>query len=407
MKTLNVEKIRKDFKILNSSKDGKRLVYFDNAATAQKPKIVIDAVKSFYETANANIHRGVYQLSENATTAYEESRAVVGDFINASPDEIVFTKNATESLNLLAYSLCSKFEEGDEILLTQMEHHSNIVPWQQIAKNNKLKLRFAEINSDGTLNADSFKKLLNRRTKIVSVAHVSNFLGTINSVKELAVLAHSIGALFVVDGAQSVPHFSVDVRDLNCDFLVFSSHKLCGPTGVGVLYGKKVLLEKMSPFLYGGDMIREVCFDDSRWNDVPWKFEAGTPDICGVIGLAKAIEYLKKTGMDKIADHEKELTVYAMQELAKIEGLTLYGPSAENRAGIISFNINGVHAHDVASFLDGFNIAVRAGNHCAMPLAKILGVSGTARISFYFYNTKKEIDFVVKILKQARGFFAK
>ena len=266
---------------------------------------------------------------------------------------------------------------------------------------------FAEINYDGTLNIDSFKKLLNSRTKIVSVAQVSNFLGSVNPVKELAVLAHSAGALFVVDGAQSVPHMPVNVKDLDCDFLAFSGHKLCGPTGIGVLYGKKALLEKIRPFLYGGDMIREVCFDDSSWNDIPWKFEAGTPNICGAVGLAKAVTYLKKIGMDKIKAYEQELTEYALNELAKINNLILYGPSAKKRAGIISFNINGVHAHDVASFLNSQNIAVRAGNHCAMPLAKILGVSGTARISFYFYNTKKEINFAVKILKQVKGFFTK
>lgn len=402
-KMFDVQKVRSDFKILSSKVEGKQLIYLDNAATTQKPKQVIKAIQNFYETTNANIHRGIYKLSEEATKQYEEAHSIVAGFINASFEEIIFTKNATESLNLLTYSLCSTLNEGDEILLTQMEHHSNIVPWQQIAKEKKLKVKYAEINKDGSLNLSSFKSLLNRKTKIVSVVHVSNFLGTINPVQELSKLAHAVGAMFIVDASQSVPHMKVDVKEIDCDFLAFSGHKMLGPTGIGVLYGKRILLEQLKPFIYGGDMIKDVSFENSKWNDLPWKFEAGTPNICGAIGLASAVKYLQKLGVDNINAHEKELTAYALARIKEVPELVLYGP--ETRTGIISFNINGVHAHDVAAFLDDFNIAVRAGNHCAMPLAKILGVQGTVRLSFYFYNTKAEVDAVVDALKKVRGFF--
>jgi len=404
-KMFDVQKVRKDFKILGLKIHGKPLVYLDNAATTQKPKKVINSIKKFYETTNANIHRGVYTLSEEATKLYEQAHKIVGEFVNSSQDEIVFTRNATESLNLLAYSLCAELKAGDEILLTQMEHHSNIVPWQQIAKEKNLKVKFAEINADGTLNINSFKFLLNKNTKIVSATHVSNFLGTINPIQELASLAHDAGALFIVDGSQSVPHMPVDVKQVDCDFLAFSGHKMCGPTGIGVLYGKKILLEKMKPFLYGGDMIREVTFDDSRWNDVPWKFEAGTPNICGAIALADAVKYLKKLGMENVHAHEKALTSYALEKISSLPFIKVYGPSIENRGGIISFNIDGVHAHDVSAFLDESGIAARGGHHCAMPLAKVLGVQGTARVSFYIYNTKEEIDCFIDALKKTAEFF--
>ena len=406
---LDVEKIRKDFPILKTEHHGKKLVYFDNGATTQKPKKVINAVKKYYSTTNANIHRGVYWLSEEATKLYEEAHEIVGKFIGAKADEIVFTKNATESLNILAYSLCNDLKEGDEILLTQMEHHSNLVPWQQIAKQKKLIVKFAEINKDGTLNLESFKSLLNGRTKIVSVTQVSNFLGTINPVKELSKLAHDANAevLFIVDASQSVPHMKVDVHDIDCDFLVFSGHKMLGPTGIGVLYGRKNLLENMKPFLYGGDMIKEVSFEDSKWNDVPWKFEAGTPNIAGAIALAQAVKYLKKIGMENIQNYEKELTAYALEKLKEVSEMIIYGPSLENRGGIISFNVDGIHAHDIAAYLGEQGICIRGGHHCAMPLAKLLRVSGTARASFYFYNTKQEIDLLVEALKKAREVFAK
>lgn len=403
----NLEKIRKDFPILKTEHDGKKLVYLDNSATTQKPKKVINSIKKYYSTTNANIHRGVYWLSEESTKLYEEAHEIVGKFIGAKAEEIVFTKNATESLNLLAYSLCSELKEGDEILLTQMEHHSNIVPWQQIAKQKNLVVKFAKINSDGTLNLDSFKLLLNNKTKIVSITQVSNFLGTINPVKELAKLSREKGALFIVDASQSIPHMKVDIKEIDCDFLVFSGHKMLGPTGIGVLYGRKELLEKMKPFLYGGDMIKEVSFEDSKWNEVPWKFEAGTPNIAGAIALAQAVKYLKKLGMENIHAYEKELTAYALERLKEVPELIIYGPSLENRGGIISFNVNGIHAHDVAAYLGEQGICIRGGHHCAMPLAKLLGVSGTARASFYFYNTMQEIDLLVEALKKTKEFFKK
>ncbi len=404
-KMFDVQKVRRDFSILKTKMQGKPLVYIDNAATSQKPKPVIKAIKKFYENSNANIHRGVYKLSEDATKLYEDSRKIIGEFINASQDEIIFTKNATESLNLLAYSLCSSLTEGDEILLTQMEHHSNLVPWQQIAKEKKLIVKFVEINKDFTLNMNSFAQLINPKTKIVSITHVSNFLGTINPVEDLARLSHAVGAIFIVDGSQSVPHMPVDVQKINCDFLAFSSHKMCGPTGIGVLYGKKQLLEKMKPFLYGGDMIREVSFEDSKWNDLPWKFEAGTPNICGAIALGAAVKYLKKLGIHNIQEYETELSNYAFNKISQISGITLYCPPANKRSAIISFNIEGIHAHDVSTFLDDAGIAVRGGHHCAMPLAKTLGVQGTARASFYFYNTKEEIDYFIDVLKKTKEFF--
>ena len=403
----DVGKLRNDFPILQIQVNDKPLVYLDNAATTQKPKKVLKAIKKYYETTNANIHRGVYKLSEDATKLYEDAHDVVGKFINASGEEIVFTRNATESLNLLAYSLCSSLNAGDEILLTQMEHHSNIVPWQQLAKQRGLKVKFAEINKDGTLNVESFKSLLNTKTKIVSVTHVSNFLGTINPVEELSKLAHSVNAIFIVDASQSVPHMPVDVKKIGCDFAAFSGHKMCGPTGIGVLYGKKELLEKLPPFLFGGDMIKEVTFKDSKWNALPWKFEAGTPHIAGGIALAEAVKYLRKIGMDNIQKHEQELTKYALQRLGEIPNTIIYGPSAEKRSGIISFNVGQVHPHDVAAFVDRFGVAIRGGHHCAMPLAKLLNVTGTARASFYFYNTKEEIDVLVDALKKVQGFFSK
>jgi len=402
-----VDKVRNDFPILQTKVHDKPLIYFDNAATTQKPKSVLKAIKQHYETTNANVHRGVYQLSEQATKLYEDAHNIVGDFINAESEEIIFTKNATESLNLLAYSLCSSLKPGDELLLTQMEHHSNLVPWQQLAKQKGCTVRFAEVNKDGTLNRASFSSLLNEKTKIVAVTQVSNFLGTINPVEELAKEAHHVGAVFIVDASQSVPHLPVDVQKIDCDYAVFSGHKLCGPTGIGVLYGKRSLLEKLPPFLFGGDMIKEVTFEDTKWNELPWKFEAGTPPIAGGIALAVAVKYLKKLGMENVQAHERALTTYALEKLHEIPNVTIYGPSAEQRGAIISFNIDGIHAHDVAAFLDSFGIAIRGGHHCAMPLAKVLGVNGTARASFYFYNTKEEIDVFIDAVKKAKEFFRK
>ena len=397
---MDTEKIRKDFPILNVKVHGKPLIYLDNAATSQKPKAVIDSITNYYENYNANIHRSIHKLGEDATAAYEEAHKKVADFINADFEEIVFTKNTTESINLLAYSLTQSLKPGDEIAISQMEHHSNLVPWQQLAIKNNLKLKFIEINKDGTLNNESIKKNITKKTKIVSVTHVSNVLGTINDVEKIGKIAHNNGAFFIVDGAQSVPHMPVDVKNLDCDFMAFSGHKMLGPTGIGVLYGKKELLENMPPFLYGGEMIKEVKFENTRFNDLPWKFEAGTMNIAEAIGLGAAIDYLNEVGMENIEKHEKELVKYAYEKLLEIKELEIYGPSAEKRSGLVAFNVKGVHAHDTAQILDGEGIAIRAGHHCTMPLHSLLGISASARASFYLYNTKEEVDKLAEGIKK-------
>jgi len=394
---LNVEKIRKDFPILKVKVHGKPLVYLDNAATSQKPKHVIDAVNDFYERYNSNIHRSIHKLGEEATAAYENARKKTADFTNADFDEIVFTKSTTESLNLAAYSLGNELKENDEIVLTQMEHHSNLVPWQQLAKKKKAKIKFAEIGSKGELKTDQFNELINKRTKVVSVVHASNVLGTINDVEKIGKIAREKSdAYFIVDAAQSVPHMRIDVKKMNCDFLAFSGHKMLAPTGIGVLYGKKDLLERMEPFLYGGHMIKEVTFRGSKWNDVPWKFEAGTANIAQGIGLGAAIDYLKNIGMENIEQHERMLTKCAMEKLSAIREVEIYGPAAEKRVGVIAFNVKGVHAHDTSQILDSEGIAVRAGHHCAMPLHSVLGITASARASFYLYNTKEEVDKLIQ-----------
>ncbi len=403
--TMDIEKIRKDFPILNRKVHGKPLIYLDNAATSQKPKQVIDAISDYYNSYNANIHRGIHKLSEEATLAYEKAHEKTAEFIGAGGmEEIVFTKNTTESLNLLAYSLTLGLKKGDEIVLTQMEHHSNIVPWQQLAKQRGLAVKYININEEGQLDAKSISESITKKTKIVSATHASNVMGTINPIKEIAKIAHENNALMIVDGAQSVPHMKVNVKDLNCDFLAFSGHKMLGPTGIGVLYGKKELLEKMPPFLYGGDMIREVKFDDATFNDLPWKFEAGTPNIAAGIGLGAAVDYLNKVGMDAIRRHDKELTEYAMEILNEIDGISIYGPKDE-RGAVVSFNINSVHSHDVSEILDSEGIAIRAGHHCCMPLMKLLNVQGTARASFYLYNTKEEINKLAEGIKKVKKIF--
>jgi cysteine desulfurase / selenocysteine lyase len=394
------EELRKDFPILDVKVHGKKLVYLDNAATSQKPKQVIDAVKDYYENYNANIHRSIHKLGEEATAAYENAREKVAKFINCSNEELIFTKSTTESLNLLAYSLTDNLKPGDEIVITRAEHHSNFVPWQQLAIKKNLKLKFIEINKDGTLNEESTKENITKNTKIVSLTHVSNVLGTVNDVKKIAKIAHQKGALIVVDGAQSVPHMKVDVKDLDVDFIAFSGHKMLGPTGVGALYGKRELLENMQPFLYGGEMIKEVTFENTKFNSLPWKFEAGTPNIAQVIGLGFAVDYLNNIGIDNIEKHEKEILKYAYDKLSEINEIEIYGPEAEKRSGLIAFNVKNVHAHDTAQILDGEGIAVRAGHHCAMPLASELGIVASARASFYLYNTKEEIDKLVDGIKK-------
>ncbi|MBI2549716.1 cysteine desulfurase [Candidatus Woesearchaeota archaeon] len=399
---MNAKKIREDFPILKRKVYGKPLVYLDNAATTQKPVQVIQAMNDYYENYNSNVHRAVHRLSQEATTAYDEAHEKVAKFIAAAGmEEVIFTKNTTESLNLAANSLSQQLKKGDEIVLTQMEHHSNIVPWQQAAKRTGAKLRFLEIDGNGELNLQQLQQTIGKKTKIVAFTHVSNVLGTVNNAKEIIAAAKEARAVTVLDAAQSVPHMPVDVKKLDCDFMAFSGHKMLGPTGIGVLYGKQELLEKMEPFLYGGDMISEVSFQDAKWNELPWKFEAGTPNVSGAVGLAAAVDYLEGIGMENIHEHEKTLTRMAMEKLRQIDELTIYGPEAARRGGLVSFNINGIHPHDVSALLDAEGIAVRGGHHCAMPLAKLLGITGTARASFYLYNTPEEIEKLAGALETA------
>src|SRR3989344_1773868 len=376
------------------------MIYLDNSATSQKPQQVIEAITHFYENSNANVHRGIYRLSQQATVLYEKAHEIVGTFIGASPDEIIFTSGTTDSLNLLARSLSWNLQNGDEIVLTEMEHHSNLVPWQQIAKERGAVLKFIPVTAEYYLDMKKARELITSKTKIVSVVHISNVLGTINPVHEIAQLAHEVGAVCVVDAAQSVPHLPINVQELDCDFLAFSGHKMCGPTGIGVLYGKKELLRKLVPSTFGGGMIREVSFNDATWADVPAKFEAGTPNIAGAVGLAAAIEYLQTIGMKNIWQHTHSLTEYALTKLSAIEGVTIIGPPAgKDRGAVISFTMNGLHPHDVSELLDKENIAVRGGHHCAMPLMKKLGVQGTTRASLYLYTTKEDVDAFVNVIQ--------
>ena len=406
----DVKKIREDFPILEREINGKRLVYFDNAATTQKPQAVIDSLVDYYQNYNANVHRGVHSLSMEATDKYEEAREKVAAFINAeSSDCLIWTRNSSESLNLVAYTWGEKnIEEGDEIVLTPMEHHSNLVPWQEIARRKGAKIRFIPITSDGLLDLTEIEKIINDRTVLVSVVHMSNALGTINPVKEITTIAHSRGAKVLIDGAQSVPHIPTDVQDYDCDFLAFSGHKMLGPTGIGCLYAKKEILETMEPFMTGGEMVLEVTYEKASWADLPMKFEAGTPNIADAIGLGAAIDYLNELGMDNIYSHENELTFHAMCKFFELqsEGVELFGPRDENlKGGVFSFNVPDVHPHDLGTVLDNMGIAVRTGHHCAMPLVKSLGVAATARASFYLYNTTDEIDVFVDALREAIRYF--
>ncbi len=404
-RVIDVELIREDFPILKRKFYGKQLIYFDNAATSQKPKQVIEAIKRYYEEQNANIHRGIYALSEEATQLYEESKRKVAKFINARRwDEIVYTRNTTESINLVAYSWGLKnLKKGDNIVLSIMEHHSNLVPWQFLSQEKNIELRFIDIDDEGTLRLDQVEKLIDEHTKLVSITHVSNVLGTINPVKEIGKIAHEKGALFLVDGAQSTPHMPVDVRDMDADFFAFSGHKMLAPMGIGVLYGKREILEKIGPFLGGGDMIKQCTLAGCSWNDLPWKFEAGTSNVEGAIGLSAAIDYLNSLGMESIREHEEQLTKYALEEMANIDNIKIYGPKdTKIRGGVISFNLGSIHPHDLASFLDAEGIAIRAGHHCAQPLMIRLGVSATARASFYIYNQKSEIDIFVEVLNKIK-----
>lgn len=405
---LNVEAIIKDFPILEQQVNGKRLAYLDSTATSQKPKQVIDALSDYYERYNSNVHRGVHTLGSLATDGYEGARETVRRFIHAKYfEEIIFTRGTTAAINMIAHSYGdANVGEGDEIVVTQMEHHANLVPWQQLAKRQGATLKFIPMAEDGTITLEAVRETVSERTKIVAIAHVSNVLGTINDIKAIAEIAHEHGAIISVDGAQSVPHMKVDVQDLNVDFYSFSGHKMLGPTGIGVLYGKREHLNQMEPTEFGGDMIDFVDLYDSTWTDLPTKFEAGTPLIAQAIGLQAAIEYIESIGFDAIHEHEQALTTYAYEQMSQIEGIDIYGASKDKRAGIITFNLKDVHPHDVATALDTEGVAVRAGHHCAQPLMKWLNVSSTARASFYIYNTKEDIDQLVEGLKQTKEFFS-
>ena len=386
----DAKKIREDFPIFRNNPD---LVFLDNASTTQKPQTVINTLSHYYENYNSNIHRGIYQIAEKATAAYEKTRDKVTEFIGAGDRRsIVFTKGTTESINLVANSWGGQnLNPGDEVLITEMEHHSNIIPWQLICERTGAKLTYIPINDDGTLDLSNPEKHFTNKTKIVCVIHQSNVFGTVNPITKIVKLAHEVGALVLVDGAQSTPHHRVNVSELNCDFFAFSGHKMMGPTGVGVLYAKPELLEAMNPFLGGGEMIRKVTLEGSTWNDIPWKFEAGTPNIAQVIGLGSAIDYINKIGWDTITNYENKLLIYAQDKLQSILGINIYG-SAKNKGAVISFNLENIHPHDVAHILDTYGIAIRAGHHCAQPIMKKLNVAATNRASFYLYNTLEEID---------------
>jgi len=406
--TLDVHRIRKDFPILERKVYGKPLVYLDNAATSQKPRQVIDALVDYYENYNANIHRAVHCLGEEATAAYEEARAKVARFINApSPECVIFTRNTTEAINLVAYTWGrANVREGDEILLTQMEHHSNLIPWQRLATEKGATVRYIELTDTQTLALDGLENLFDARTRIAAMPHVSNSLGTINPVEKIAAEARRNGTLFLVDGAQGAPHLPVDVQAIGCDFYAFSAHKMLGPTGVGVLYGRPELLEEMEPFLSGGEMIRKVTYEGATWNDLPWKFEAGTPNIADVIAFGAAIDYLSELGMENVREHEVEITDYALTRLSQLEGIVMYGPpDPRERGGVVSFNFGDLHPHDIGTVLDHHGVAIRAGHHCTQPLMRTLGVSGTARASFYIYNTPEEVDVLLEALEATRDFF--
>ena len=408
--SLDVEAIRADFPILEREFGDQQLVYLDNAATTQKPDQVIDAISDYYRETNANVHRGLHQLSQEASIAYETAHDRVAEFIGASGgrEEIVFTKNTTESMNLVAYAWgLNELGPGDEVVLTEMEHHASLVTWQQIAKRTGAEVKYIRIDEDGRLDMDHAEELITENTEMVSVVHASNVLATINPVAELADLAHDHDAYIFVDGAQSVPNRPVDVEAIDADFFAFSGHKLCGPTGIGVLYGKRHILDEMQPYLYGGDMITKVTYEDSTWNELPWKFEAGTPSIAQGIALAAAVDYVDEIGMEKIQRHENELAQYALEQFEKFDDIEVFGPPAgEHRGGLVSFNVEGVHAHDLSEILNDYAVAIRAGDHCTQPLHDKLGVAATARASFYIYNTKSEIDTLVEALDDARQLFA-
>ena len=387
---LDVKNIREDFPIFTERADN--FVYLDSSATTLKPQTVIDAVADYYSKYSANVHRSIYSIGEKATAEYEGSRKKVADLINADYHSVIFTRGTTESINLVAYAWArNNLKPGDEILLTEMEHHSNLIPWQICSQETGAVLKFIPFNEDGTLDLSDPEKWFTNKTKLVAVIHQSNVFGTVNPIKDIIKLAKGVGAVTLIDAAQSVPHQKVDIQDLDCDFLAFSGHKMLGPTGVGVLYGKPELLEEMPPFLGGGEMIKTVSLNDSTWNDIPWKFEAGTPNIAQAIGLGSAIDYINEIGLDKIHEHEQDILTYALEKMQKIPEVNIYG-SADERGAVISFNLENIHPHDLSQLLDNDGIAIRAGHHCAQPIMKKLGVSATGRASFYLYNSKEDVD---------------
>jgi len=406
---LNPYRIREDFPILKRKVNGYPLIYFDNAATSQKPKQVIETIKHYYENNNANVHRAVHTLSQEASELYENAHEEVAKFINAKGmEEIVFVRGTTEAINLVAYAWgLPTLKKNVEVLVTLMEHHSNIVPWENLSKINGFKVRYAEVNSDGTLNYEAFEQAITNKTKIVCFAHVSNVTGVVNDVKRIVKVAHERGALTLIDGAQSVPHLHVDVKDLDVDFLAFSGHKMLAPTGIGVLYGKREILEKMAPFHGGGEMIREVSYDPKTkrcsilWTGLPWKYEAGTPNIAGGIGLMEAVKYLQRVGMRNVEAHEEMLTKYATQHMLQLKNIEIYGPKKPSaKCGIIPFGVDSLSSHDVALSLDAYGIMIRSGFHCAQPLHQIFKLKSSARASFYIYNTREEVDRFIEILKE-------
>lgn len=398
---LDIKSIRADFPALDQQIYGKQLVYLDNGATSQKPKSVIEALNTYYTEQNSNVHRGVHHLSQVATELYENSRSIIQKYINAAhSEEVIFTKGTTDSINLVAFSIGETLQEGDEIIISEMEHHSNIVPWQMMCQRKGCNLKVIPINDKGELRMDAYKELLSERTKLVAVTHISNTLGTINPVKEIIDLAHVKGAQVLIDGAQSIQHLKIDVQELDCDYYAFSGHKVFGPTGSGVLYGKKDVLNSLPPYQGGGDMIAKVTFEETTYNELPFKFEAGTPNIAGSIGLGAAFEYLNGLNMDEIALYEKELALYAQNELKKIEGLKIIG-EAENKTSVVSFIVEGIHPFDIGTLLDKQGIAVRTGHHCTQPLMDIFDIPGTVRASFAFYNTMEEVDLLIKAVQRS------
>lgn len=403
---MNLAAIRAGFPILHQLVNGKPLVYLDSAATSQKPDVVIEAIAEYYSRDNANVHRAIHALGERATAKYEQAREKVARFIGASSArQIVFVRNTTEAINLVAYAWARRLRPGDQILLTPMEHHSNLVPWQQAARRQGASLAFMPLCSDGTIDMAALPELVNENTRLVALTHVSNVLGVINPVKEVAAIAHRVGARVLVDGAQSVPHLPVDVEELACDFLAFSAHKMCGPTGIGILYGIPAALEEMTPWLFGGEMISTVSLDDATWKEIPWCFEAGTPNIAGAIGLGAAVDYLSAIGMQAIQRHEQDVTRYAVAALQDVPDVRILGP-LEKRSGLVTFTLGDIHPHDVATVLDQEGVAIRAGHHCCQPLMRWLGVVATARASFYLYTTEADVDALVRALWKAREFFA-